>query len=168
VFDFLRGKNASCSARAFGPWEAHGERSATLGVAMMVNSCDGEARVRSQKDLVRRLKSNRKGDYGAFILSHGKVGPSLWIHIRKELACLHYFPDPDYLIHAGYHPTGMTPAGCKRKVRFRVLPSRIEDFGGAYFTESPESLVSLSDAVIAAKEFFKDARLPASIQWLEL
>src|SRR5262249_38780872 len=135
---------------------------------MIVTDFHGVAKVRSQKELERRLTSSCKGGYGAFILSHRNGGPSLWIHVNKGVAYLHYFPDPDYLIHAGYQGTGMTPAGCKRKVRFRVLRSRIEEFGGAYITMPPDNLVSLPDAVVAAKEFFKDATQPASIRWLEL
>jgi hypothetical protein len=77
------------------------------------------------------------------------------------VAYLHYFPDPDYLNHAGYQATGMTPPGCKRPVRFRVI-------GGEDITMPPETLVPLSDAVAAAKEFFKDPGLPPSITWLEL
>src|SRR4051812_43977231 len=110
---------------------------------MIVTDFDGEARVRSQKALERRLTSSRKGGYGAFILSHRQGGPSLWVHVNKGAVYLHYFPDPDYLAHAGYRATGMNPPGCRREVRFRVLPGRVEEFGGAYITVPPDNLVSL-------------------------
>jgi hypothetical protein len=128
---------------------------------MIVMDFDGEATVRSQKVLERRLTSSRKGAYGAFILSHRMGGPSLWIHANKGVAYLHYFPDPDYLNHAGYQATGMTPPRYKGPVRFRVI-------GGEDITMPPETVVSLPDAVAAAKEFFKDPGLPPSIRWLEL
>jgi hypothetical protein len=62
----------------------------------------------------------------------------------------------------------MTPPKCKRAVRFRVVDNRIEEFGGRYITMPPDKLVSLPDAIVAAKEFFKNARLPGSVQWDEL
>jgi hypothetical protein len=133
---------------------------------MIVTDFDGEASVRSQRELERRLTSSRRGRYGAFVLSHRKDGPSLWVHVNGG-ACLHYFPDPDYLVHAGYQPTGMTPPGCRRAVRFGAHRGRIEEFGGAYLAVPPDNLVSLPDAVAAAKEFFKADTLPASIRWLE-
>jgi hypothetical protein len=135
---------------------------------MFVIDFDGEVSLRSQTNLERQLTFSRKGRYGAFILSHRKGGPELWIQVSKDVAYLHYFPDADYLVHAGYQPTGMTPAGCKRKVRFRVLASRSKEFGGTYVTMPPDNLVSMTDAVVAAKEFFKDATLPRSIRWLAL
>lgn len=135
---------------------------------MILTDFDGEVRVRSQKEIVRRLSSIRQGAYGAFVLAHKKNGPSLWIHVNKDCACLHYFPVPDYLVHAGYQAIEMTPPRCKRKVRFRVFRSRIEEFGGAYISILPENLVAFSDAVAAAKDFCKHASLPPSIRWQEL
>jgi hypothetical protein len=132
-----------------------------FGVPMIVTDFDGAASVRSQKELERRLTFIREGEYGSFILTYRKGGPSLWIHVRKVVAYLHYFPHPDYLIHAGYQATGMTPPRCKRPVRFRLI-------GGENITMPPATLVPFSDAVAAAKEFFKHPGLPPSISWLEL
>jgi hypothetical protein len=132
-----------------------------LGASMTVTDFDGQVSVRSQRELDRRLASVREGAYGAFILSHRKGGPSLWIHIHNEVAYVHYFPAPDYLVHAGYQATGMTPPGCDQPVRFRII-------GGDDITMPPATLVPVADAVAAAKEFFTDPALPPSIKWLEL
>jgi hypothetical protein len=135
---------------------------------MIVMDFDGETNVRSQKELERRLRSIRKGNYGAFVLMHKKHGPSLSIHVSKELAWLHYFPDPNYLKHAGYHTIETPPPGCKRDVRFRVLSSWAEESGGDYLTMPPGKLVSLAVALAVAKEFFKSSSRPTSVGWQEL
>jgi hypothetical protein len=135
---------------------------------MIVMDFDGETNVRSQRELVRRLTSVRKGNFGAFVLMHKKHGPSLSIHVNKTLAWLHYFPDPDYLKHAGYHTTEMPPPGCKRNVRFRVLSIWVEENGDEYITMPPAKLVSIPVAVVVAKEFFKNSRRPTSVGWQEL
>lgn len=135
---------------------------------MILTDFEGEVKLRSQKDLVHRLSSIRQGVYGAFILTHKKNGPSLWVHVNNEFAWLNYFPVPDYLVHAGYHAIGMTPPKCKRPVRFKVHRNRIEEFGGAYISIEPDNLVTFAEAVAAAREFFKQDSPPASIQWEEL
>jgi len=42
----------------------------------------------------------RKGPYGAFILLHDDVGPSLWIHINRNVAYLHFFLETQSTSHA--------------------------------------------------------------------
>jgi Immunity protein Imm1 len=128
---------------------------------MIVRDFNGEANVRTKKELERRLTSLRRGNYGAFVLAHAKDGPSLWIHIFKAMAYLHYFPNPDYLIHAGYQATGMTPPECKGSVCFQVIDGESIDMPCS-------AIVSVTNAVIAAKEFFADPVLPPSIEWLEV
>lgn len=135
---------------------------------MIVTDFQGESRVRSRRELERRLRGIRKGEYGAFILAHRKNGPSLWIHFKREVAYLHYFPHPNFLVHAGYRTTGMTPPERRRGCRFRVLPDYVEEFGGRFIAVERDGLVSLQDAIVTAKVFFNIRSRPASVTWLEL
>src|SRR4051812_13626118 len=110
-----------------------------FGAVVKVTDFKGETRVRSQRELERRLTTIRQGKYGAFILSHRKDGPSLWVHLNETVAYLHYFPEPDFLVHAGYRAAAMTSPGCKRPVRFQVLPTWAKESGGTFVSVAPET-----------------------------
>jgi hypothetical protein len=137
---------------------------------MYVADLEGQVRIDRQHDLVARLQSVRKAQYGAFILWHGETGswhddtgPDLWIHINGTIAYLYFFPDK-LGTHAGFQPTGMCPAGCNEGVRF-VLTDGIESAG---LMMPPDTLVPVEVAYTAAIEFFKEPVLPVSIRWSEL
>jgi hypothetical protein len=130
---------------------------------MEIEDLAGRCTVRQVTDLERRLKTVRKGDDGAFVLWHDRKGPSLWIHVNKNLAYMHYFPDGDGH-HPGYLPTGKPRAGAKEGVRFLLVGG---DEGSA-IRPAPECLVSVDTAYCTAAEFLRSPALPPSISWLEL
>jgi len=53
---------------------------------MDIEDLEGRVCVHDEQELVRRLRSVRKGKYGAFILSHDAQGPALWVHIDGSIA----------------------------------------------------------------------------------
>lgn len=50
---------------------------------MEIEDIEGQTSVDSETDLQDRLRSVRKGVFGAFILSHHDCECSLWIHIKE-------------------------------------------------------------------------------------
>ena len=78
---------------------------------MNVEDFETQVVIENEADLLSRLKSIRRGEYGTFILSHEEDASLLCIHINREVAYLHYFPDD---IHPGYQVVGMTPDECKK------------------------------------------------------
>ena len=129
------------------------------GWFMEVDDFEGHATIDTEAELDRRLRRVRKGDYGAFILSHGMKGSSLWIHVFKDIAYLHYFPDGDGK-HPGYQATGMQPANCDEQVKFLMVGDSIE--------MPRDTLVTLETAYLAASEYLHDSGLPPSVSWSEL
>jgi hypothetical protein len=130
---------------------------------MNVQDLDGKICVDHQKELLHRLRSVRKGPYGAFILFHDQDGPSLWIHTNKDVAYLHFFPG-NRVQHPGFQPTGMSPPNCAESVNFLITPG---DEGDSI--EMPrEALVPATVAYNAATEFLRNPVLPPSVTWFEL
>jgi hypothetical protein len=90
------------------------------GGTMEVYDLDGRVDLDCDKDLIHRLRSARRGKYGAIILRHdGRDNnqPSLYIHINGDLAYLHYFPDNQGQ-HPGFQAKGMMAGDCEEDVRF--------------------------------------------------
>jgi immunity protein Imm1 of predicted polymorphic toxin system len=130
---------------------------------MEVEDLEGRTIVEDEAALDHRLRSVREGDFGAFILWHEGGGESLWVHVNKDVAYMHFFPDNEGK-HPGYQPTGMSPAGCDAQVRFL----QVGGSQGDAIVMPREALVPVAVAYRAAKEFLNEAALPASITWLEL
>jgi hypothetical protein len=133
---------------------------------MEVYDLEGRVDVDCGEDLLHRLRSVRKGKYGAFILSHDSSDdsqPSLWIHINEGIAYLHYLPDYRGL-HAGFQATGMTPRGCEEAVHFLMVTGAEADS----ITMPRETLVPVDAAYKGAEEFLHEPALPPSISWFEL
>ncbi len=83
---------------------------------MEIEDLAGRVGVNNGEELQRRLRTVRKGDYGAAHLSHdGRV--SLWIHINKSIAYLHFFPDTQAGIQA------FSPRECHRRTATRTFIS---------------------------------------------
>jgi len=131
---------------------------------MYVHDLDGWAQIDRPEDLLSRLRSVRKGPYGAFILSHDDIGPSLWIHINGNVAYLHFFLESQSTSHPGFQAWGMFPEGCEDRVRF----VQIDGGEGASITMPKQTLVSLEAAYKAATEFIHMPTLPSSIRWSAL
>src|SRR5262249_19331626 len=128
------------------------------------------ATVHAPDELIARLRSVRKGPYGAFILCHGtaqawddQAQSSLWVHINDDVAYL-WFVVNSRGRHPGFQPVGMSPAGCPGRVHFM----QTDGFEEAGITIDRDWLVSVDLAYKAAAEFLKEPVLPTSISWFEL
>ena len=117
--------------------------------------------ITTEGELISRLQTVRRGEYGAFFLYHEELFPMLSIQFNGDLAYLHYFPSED---HPGYQPCRMTPDDCESDVHFIQL-----DGDEANSFDMPrETLVSVEAAYAAATAFLHKTALPASVSWLEL
>jgi hypothetical protein len=130
---------------------------------MEVKDLEGQTTVDCEAALDHRLGSVRKGDYGTFIFWHVGGGLSLLVHINKDVAYLHFFPDNEGK-HPGYQPTGMSPTSSDAQVQFLL----IEGNQGSAIEVPCEAVVPVAVAYRAAREFLHKPALPASITWLEL
>jgi hypothetical protein len=129
---------------------------------MEIMDLAGRVSVDREDEVIHRLRSVRKDGYGAAILSHGGQA-SLWIHINREIAYLHFFPD-NTGGHPGFQPTGMSPEDCDERVQFLQTDAGEADS----FAVPCSTLVPVAVAYEAAKEFLRNPVLPPSISWLEL
>ena len=117
--------------------------------------------VDTEAELLTRLRTVRRGDYGAFFLYHTEPHPTLSVQFNRDIAYLHYFPSDD---HPGYQPCQMTPDGCDGDVHFL----QTDGSEANSFDVSSDALVSADVAYIAAIEFLRSAELPPSVSWFEL
>jgi hypothetical protein len=129
---------------------------------MYVDDFDCNANlVTTEADLLARLRTVRRGLYGAFFLYHEHPHPMLSVQFNGDVAYLHFFPSDD---HPGYQPCRMTPDGCDGDVHFLQTNGTEADS----FDMPNDTLVSADDAYVAAAEFFRSADLPPSVSWFEL
>lgn len=126
-----------------------------------------ETEIRDAAHLESLLTETPRLDgYGAFII-HTVVGePELWLHCNNDIVYPHYFPTTD-----GSHPGWQ--AESENRPEHANLPATIAFLQVGATTadriEMPrETTVTKDTAVIAAKEFLADQRLPPSIPWFEL
>ena len=131
---------------------------------MYVHDLEGLVQIDRPEDLLSRLRSVRKGPYGAFILSNDDIGPSLWIHINGNVAYLHFFLESQSTNHPGFQAWSMVPEGCEERVHF----VQIDGGEGASITMPKQTLVSLEAAYKAATEFLNIPTAPSSIRWSKL
>jgi len=89
---------------------------------MFIIGTTGRADINSDEVLARRLRTQRVGRYGAFILAHTEQGPSLWIHINEDVAYLHYADQPGRL--CSLSTWKMTMASSERPPRAKFLTDR--------------------------------------------
>jgi hypothetical protein len=116
----------------------------------------------SNENDVERILLKRHGEgVNAFWIYHEpREKPLLLVLVNNKIANLHYFPDDD---HPGFHSVGNIPS----------LPVHGST---AFFMNGPkereevpnDAIVPFADAMAAAKEFLKNAKLPPSIKWFEL
>ncbi len=130
---------------------------------MVVEDFDGTFSTDCEAELDARLRSVRRGEFGAFILTHNRKGASLWIHLNGDVAYLHYFPDGEGK-HPGYQVAALSSAEHDEPVRL------LQVYGGKAdgFAMPPELLVPAEVAYQAAREFLRSPSLPLSIRWHEL
>lgn len=128
---------------------------------MIVEDFEQVEEVNDVDTLERKLSVRYANAANSFTLSHGrKREPVLLILVRGELANLHYFPRRR---HPGFQSTG-TVAGLD-----------LEGSTIFFITNAAErqevlnrSVVPVSLAVQAAKEFLVSEELPQSVQWEEM
>lgn len=128
---------------------------------MEVHDFDGQHHAGRDEELIARLRSIRRGQDGAFILSHGGK-ESLFVHINGEAAFLGYFPDCD-----GQRPMSV-PDGMwvdeQPDTRFLQVDGTESNAIWVSWTQ----LVPVDVAYQAAAEFMNSPALPPSVRWLEL
>ena len=128
---------------------------------MQLYDFDGSVIISNEGDLLTRLKSVRRGNYGAFELSHENDFPALFVEFNRNIAYMHYFPAEE---HPGYQPKDMTPDGCPNVVHFLPIKGSEADS-----IDMPDyALVSAETAYAVAVEFFRSPDLPRSVSWFEL
>ena len=128
---------------------------------MEIEDMDGRLVVVAEGKLLDRLRSVRRGGYGAFILSHEDDGPSLWVHMNGDKAYLHFFRDRDG-DHPGFESTSTSPG--HSSCHFVQTDGDEADS----FDISGDAVVAVDLAYTAAVEFFRDgSSMPASITWRE-
>jgi hypothetical protein len=128
---------------------------------MELQDFEGSCNVSTADELLLRLRRVRRGDDGAFVLSH--VGKSsLLVHIHGNAAFLGYFPTESGE-HPGFVPDGMWPGG-HHDVRFLL----VNGDEASSITVPWWQLVPSDVAYQAAVEFLDSPILPPSVTWFEL
>ena len=132
---------------------------------MIVEDFDGTSTIDCDDELLARLRSVRRGSFGAFILSHAADGASLWVHLNGHVAYIHYFP-PGARSHAGFQPLDgpFTSTSPDEEIRFVQVDGSEADG----FSMAPEFLVPANVAYAVVREFLWNSALPDSIVWQEL
>ena len=130
-----------------------------LEAAVEVIDFDGTHQIGRDDELLRLLRSSRRGPDGAFILSHGGE-ESLFLHINAECAFLCFFP-------GGRHP-GFVPNGMWRFKRDPVKFLQVNSSEADAIEVDSKQLVSVETAYQAAIEFLHSRAIPAVITWFEL
>jgi hypothetical protein len=128
---------------------------------MEIEDIEGRSTIVGEGQMLDRLRSVRRGRYGAFILSHEEDGPSLLIHVNGENAYVHFLPD-GFGEHAGFQSTSSLPA--------YPLHHFVQTDGGEAnsFDISGDAVIGVDLACAAAVEFLHDGSMPGSIKWREL
>ena len=128
---------------------------------MHLRDFDAECQLDAEEELQTRLRATRRGDFGAFILWHADGGPSLWIHVNKDRAYLHFFPD-----RSGDHPGFQSSGGPTNGDDIRFLQTDGSDADS--ITVPRSAVIPVQEAYAAASEFWQKNERPRSIRWLEL
>jgi hypothetical protein len=126
---------------------------------MRVEDFDGTCEIFGEDELLARLRSVRRGEDGAFVLSHGGE-ESLWVHINGDTAFLCFFPRDG---HPGFVPVGMW-ATRRSDVRFL----QVDGGEGSAIWISWDQLLPVEAAYQAAVDFLHSPSPPESASWSEL
>ncbi len=128
---------------------------------MQVLDFSGTIEILDDDALSHRLRSVRRGRYGAFILSGDELNPCLFVHFNDDLAYLCYFPSDR---HPGFVPDGPPLDGCPESVHFLQVDGSEADS----IDVLASSVVAADAACSAACEFFRSPTRPPSICSFEL
>jgi hypothetical protein len=136
---------------------------------MLIYDLEGEAKIGYEAELINRLHTIKRGEYGAFMLSHAKDaaslkdGPYLCVHTKGDLGYVHFFKGGEES-HAGFQPATHAPVINDSVVRFLQTDGK-----EANAIAIPAAIAISADlARQAAVEFFRAPELPPSIAWFEL
>ena len=124
--------------------------------------------VASEASLSERLRTIRRGSFGAFVLlpgHHPDSAPQLWIQINGPYAYVHFFEHVSRA-HPGYQAIDMPMPDRPDEMRFITI-GESEDSSGN--TMPGHALCSLDASHLAALQFFRDpASMPDTISWTPL
>lgn len=128
---------------------------------MNVHDFGGDHKVDSRVKLERILRSRFEGETNEFLLSHGSsTYPLISIFVKGDLAVIYYIP--------GEGQAGYASIGKKMNLNPNTMTSFATGTPENIIDVSNEAVVSFSEAVEVAKEFFDSQVLPTSIEWLKL
>ena len=128
---------------------------------MKIHDLYGSFETDDASRLADRLRTIRRGQYGAFHIARDDDMPYISAHFNSDIAYVHYFGIDG---HPGFQPTDMTPNGCPDDVHFL----NTDGSGGGAFDMPAFTLVDAETAIHAILEFATSGDMPQSIQWFEL
>ncbi|HXA70012.1 MAG TPA: hypothetical protein VNW24_06160 [Stellaceae bacterium] len=130
---------------------------------MEVEDLSGTHSVHSIAQLEQLLGVRFKDQENEFWLRADKSDhPALSIMVKGDLAAIHYFPKEG---HAGHVSIGgKMNLDAKKMTKFSI--GSLDP--GATIHVPNHLIVSFSEALEVAKEFFRSQELPRSIEWFEL
>ena len=130
---------------------------------MIVGEFGGNHRVQSIAQLEQLLGARFKDEQNLFHLTPDSSDhPALTVHVRGDLAAIYYYRGDD---RAGYVSLGG---------KMNLDPKEWTTFSitkrdpGETIDVRNEFIVSFSEALEVAKEFFNSQQMPRSIEWFEL
>ena len=126
---------------------------------MHIHDLDGYFETENETELIERLRTVRRGPYGAFVLQHASDYPYMSVHVNDDLAYIGFFPSAESL----FVPSGMSPLEDAGEIRFVLVGGDAADDIYA----CAEDVVPFSLAVRAACQFLMTVGLPDSITWQE-
>jgi hypothetical protein len=128
---------------------------------MIISNFGSNYKIENSSDIARIMSKRFDEGQSEVVLMHDdREHPFIIIALKDDLAVLHYFPDNE---SAGFSSIGgklgLPPDG---KTTFKT--------GGPHtdIKVRNDAIVTSSEALTAAKEFFRSKHLPKSIKWREL
>jgi Immunity protein Imm1 len=128
---------------------------------MIISNFGSNYRIENPSDIARIMSKRFDEGQSEVVLMHDdREHPFIIIALKDDLAVLHYFTDDE---SAGFSSIGgklgLPPDG---KTTFKA--------GGPHtdIEVRNDAIVTSSEALAAAKEFFHSKQLPKSIKWREL
>ncbi len=127
---------------------------------MFVESFAGAHEIETVTDLERLIRTTHKNDANNLWISSTRASyPVLAILVRANQANVHYFPEPG---HPGHVARNAKVDAAAPDVVFYTNTDTEKIVGGAAW------VVSLEDAIAAARAFFERMSLPGCLLWDEL
>jgi hypothetical protein len=126
---------------------------------MKISDFNRELEVKNIDEIEAILRIRYAPGYNSFWLRHEELYPYISILAKADLAYVHYFP--------GDRQAGFRSVGNVANLEGEMSMFRLRTIN----EEQPilnDAVVTFSDALTVAKEFFHAKSLPRSIEWLEL